>query len=158
MVLDEGYSAILPKAMSGLMKKHKLEAKDFAKVVASPPIDIRRHGKVVVGLGFGMEQIQEPFFQIQEPFFMTVGNTGTAMAMMMLVAALEDANPGDKILFANYGNGADAFLIEVTDAIKKKKVRDRRGTKGFLSSKRGEDWLRFSVHAGRRYPSPLYQR
>ncbi len=129
MVLDEGYSAILPKAMSGLMKKHKLEAKDFAKVVASPPIDIRRHGKVVVGLGFGMEQIQEPFF-------MTVGNTGTAMAMMMLVAALEDAEPGDKILFANYGNGADAFLIEVTDAIKKKKVRDRRGTKGFLSSKR----------------------
>ena len=127
MALDEGYSAILPEAMSGLMNKYNLTAKDLAKVVISSPIDIRRHGRAATSLGFDAAQVQEPFF-------MTVGNTGTALAMMMLVAALEEAKPGDKILFANYGNGADAFLIEVTKAIEK--ARDRRGIRGHLASKR----------------------
>ena len=35
----------------------------------------------------------------------------------MLRAALEDAQPGDRILFANYGDGADAFIFRVTDSI-----------------------------------------
>jgi hydroxymethylglutaryl-CoA synthase len=56
------------------------------------------------------------------------------MTLMMLVAALEDARPGDKILFANYGNGADAFVLEVTDVIES--ARDRRGMKAHLESKR----------------------
>ena len=38
---------------------------------------------------------------------------------MVLVAALEEAKPGDRILFANYGNGADAFVLQVTDQIEK---------------------------------------
>ena len=129
MALDEGYSAILPKAMSGLMNKHNLTAKDFTKAVFGPPIDIRRHGGVATSLGFDAAQVQEPLF-------MAVGNTGAAMAMMMLVAALEEAKPGDKILFANYGNGADAFLIKVTDEIEKERVRQQRGITGHLNSKR----------------------
>ena len=128
-MLDEGYSEQLPKAIEGLMKRCKLEAKDFAKLVLSSPMDVRRHGKVAVGAGFGMDQIQEPFF-------MTIGTCGAAMGMMMLVAALEEAKPGDKILLAQYGNGADAFLIQVTDEIKKKKAKDHRGIKGNVNSKR----------------------
>lgn len=128
-VLDEGYSQILPKAISGLLKKCKLEPKDFAKLVINPPMDVRRHGKAAVTAGFGMEQIQDPMF-------MTMGTCGSPMGMMMLVAALEEAKPGDKILLAQYGNGADALLIVVTDEIKKKKARDHHGVKGYMNSKR----------------------
>jgi 3-hydroxy-3-methylglutaryl CoA synthase len=65
--------------------------------------------------------------------FTTIGNTGAAYTLMMLVAAFEDANPGEKILVANYGDGADAFILTTTDAIKK--VKDRRGIKYHLPSK-----------------------
>jgi len=36
---------------------------------------------------------------------------------MMLVAALQEAKPGDKILVASYGNGSDAVFFEVTKDI-----------------------------------------
>jgi uncharacterized OB-fold protein len=63
----------------------------------------------------------------------------------MLVAALEDAKPGDKILLISYGNGSDALYFKVTDEIEK--VRDRRGIKGCLASKKPlpsyEKYIRF---------------
>ena len=52
---------------------------------------------------------------------------------MALVAALQDANPGDRILTVNYGDGSDAIALKVTDSIKK--LEDRRGIKGYLASK-----------------------
>jgi len=63
-----------------------------------------------------------------------VGNTGAAFALMMLVAALEEAKPGDRILLASYGDGADAFILEVTKQIKK--IKGRRGIKGYVASKK----------------------
>jgi len=127
MVLDEGYSAVLPEAISGLMSKYNLKPQDLAKVVYDSPTDFRRHARLARPLGFDAAQIQDPMF-------MTVGITGAALAMMMLVAALEEASPGDKIILASYGNGADAFLLEVTDGIKK--MGPRRGIKKHLASKR----------------------
>ncbi len=126
MVLDTGYSAILPEVISAVMNKCSLKASDFARAVYYAPLDVRAHTKLARKLGF------EPG-QVQDSMFMAVGNTGTALAMMMLVAALEEARVGDKILFASYGNGADAFVLQVTDAIER--VRGRRGIKAHLESK-----------------------
>ncbi len=127
MVLDSGYSSIMPEVISGLMKKCGLATNDFTKMVCDSPLDVRRHARLARELGFNESQVQDPMF-------LTVGNTGCALAMMMLVAALEEAKAGDKILFASYGNGADAFVLEVTPAIEK--VRDRRGIKNHLVSKK----------------------
>jgi uncharacterized OB-fold protein len=52
---------------------------------------------------------------------------------MTLVAALEEAKPGDNLLFASYGDGADAYALRVTDQIAK--VKNRRGIKRHLASK-----------------------
>ena len=127
MVLDEGYSRILPQAISELMRKCNLTAKDFTKVVYDAPTDVRRHMRVATQLGF------EPG-QVQDPMFMTVGNTGAALATMMLAAALEEAKPDNRILFASYGNGADAFILKVTKAIGK--LGERRAIRKHLESKR----------------------
>lgn len=129
MVLDEGYSKVLPDAISGLMRKCGLSPEDLTKVVFDPSGDVRRHGRAATALGFDSSQLQDPL-----SLFMSVGITGCAMAPMMLVSALEEAKPGDKILFAGYGNGADAFLLQVTDAIGK--LGERRGMKSHLESKR----------------------
>ena len=48
----------------------------------------------------------------------SIGNTGTAAVLMMLAFALDEARPGDVILAANYGDGADAFVLRVTENIK----------------------------------------
>ena len=127
MIYDKGYSLILPEAIKGLMKKYDASAGDFAKVVYNTTLEARRHGQVAKSLKFEPEQVQDPLFT-------TVGNTGSAQSLMILVAALEDAKPGDKILWASYGNGADAFILKVTDEIKK--LGERRGIRRHLESKR----------------------
>lgn len=124
-ILQYGYSEKLGIAVSALLKKTGLSAKDFAKVVYYAP-NARSHQRMIRQLKIEPEQVQAPMFD-------SIGNTGAAFAPMMLVAALEEAKPGDRILWANYGDGADAFILQVTDQIEK--VRDRRGIKHHLESK-----------------------
>jgi len=124
-ILQYGYSEKLGIAVSALLKKTGLSAKDFAKVVYYAP-NARSHQRMIRQLKIEPEQVQAPMFD-------SIGNTGAAFAPMMLVAALEEAKPGDRILWANYGDGADAFILQVTDQIEK--VRDRRGIKRHLESK-----------------------
>lgn len=124
-ILQYGYSEKLGMAVSALLKKTGLSAKDFAKVVYYAP-NARSHQRMIRQLNIEPEQVQAPMFD-------SIGNTGAAFAPMMLVAALEEAKPGDRILWANYGDGADAFILQVTDQIEK--VRDRRGIKHHLESK-----------------------
>jgi 3-hydroxy-3-methylglutaryl CoA synthase len=128
MVLDEGYSQTLPEAMSGVMKKTGLSPKDFTKVVFDPPGDARAHGRVAASLGFDPSQVQDIF-----GLLLNVGICGCATAPMLLVSALEQAEPGDRILFAGSGNGADAFVLQATNAIQK--LGERRGISQNLVSK-----------------------
>ena len=125
-ILTEGYTRNIKEAISGLMQQQGLKPQDISKAVFYAP-DSRRHSEIARSMGF------DPKVQVHDPMFKTVGNTGAAFALMMLVAALEEANPGDRILFANYGDGADAFILKVTAEIKKLKAR--RGIKGHLASR-----------------------
>jgi 3-hydroxy-3-methylglutaryl CoA synthase len=125
-IRDVGYSRFVPEAISGLLKKYKLSIKDFSRVMF-PSFYPREHAAIAKKLG------AEPN-QIQEPLFGTVGDTGAAFPLMMLVGALEDAKPGDKILVASYGSGSDALCLQVTGEIDN--VRDRRGIKKHLASKK----------------------
>ena len=124
-IRDEGYGKFIPEAISGLMNKYSMSPKDIAKVVY-PCLYIRSHADIGKSLGF------EPG-QIQEHMFTTIGNTGAAYTLMLLVAALEDAKPGDKIVVASYGNGSDAMLFEVTKEIEK--IKERKGIKKNLATK-----------------------
>ena len=136
-ILQHGYSDNVVQAVSGLLKKSGLAAKDFARVVLYAP-DARSHQRMVKRLKLEEGQVQDPMFGV-------LGNTGAAFAPMMLVAALEQAKAGDRILLANYGDGADAFVLQVTDQIEK--ARGRRGIMRHLESKMEivnyEKYLRF---------------
>jgi len=124
-IRDEGYTKFIPQAISGLLKKYELSVKDFAKVIY-PCLYPREHA--AIGRSLGLEPNQ-----IQQELLTTIGDTGTAHPLMMLVAVLEEAKPGDKILVASYGNGSDALFFEVTGEIEK--VSERRGIKKHLASK-----------------------
>lgn len=64
-----------------------------------------------------------------------VGFTGAAHALLMLAFALEEAGPGETILLAGYGDGADALLLKTTENVAG--ARGRRGVKGHLDRKQG---------------------
>jgi 3-hydroxy-3-methylglutaryl CoA synthase/uncharacterized OB-fold protein len=122
-----GYLDSVREAVSGLMRKTNLSPKDFAKVVFYSP-DARRYVELARRLGFDDKT------QLQDALFAVLGNTGTAFPLMLLIAALEEAKAGDRILLASYGNGSDAFVLKVTEQIEK--IRNRRGVKGHLASKK----------------------
>ncbi len=140
MIQDESYTPVLTEAITGLMKKAGLEPKDFTKVVVDCPGDPRGHAKLLASFGFETTQIQDPV-----NLFMNVGFCGCAHAPMLLVSALEDAKPGDRILFAGQGNGSDVFSMQVTDAIEK--LKPRKAIKKHLESKtmmgKYNDYLRW---------------
>jgi hydroxymethylglutaryl-CoA synthase len=125
-IREEGYAKFIPEAILGLLRKCGLEAKDLAKV-AYPCLNFREHAAIGKKLGFQPEQIQEPLFT-------AIGESGTASPLMLLVAMLEEAKPGDNILLTSYGNGAEALLFKVTDEIEK--VKDRKRLKKCLAFKK----------------------
>ncbi len=125
-IREESYLPYLQKAVSSLLEKHKLTAKDFAKAVIYAP-DTGMQRAIVSKLGL------DPKSQVQDLLFDKVGNTGAALVPMTLVGALEEAKPGDKILLASYGDGADAHALRVTEDIEK--IKERRGIKKHLESK-----------------------
>lgn len=121
---EEGYLKTVEKAVSELMRRHGLRAQDFAKVVFYAP-NLRAYRSIAGRLGFNSDQMQNALVG-------NVGNTGTAYALMLLVTALEEAKPGDKILLATYGDGSDVFILQATDHINK----GGRGATAYIQSKK----------------------
>ena len=125
-IITHGYLDNMQEAVDGLLGQHGLAPSDFSKAVLYAH-DGRRHQQLARRLNLDAKT------QIQDNMFTSVGNTGSAYTLMMLVGALEEAEPGQKMLVANYADGADAFILTTTDAIKN--ARDRRGIKYHLPSK-----------------------
>jgi hydroxymethylglutaryl-CoA synthase len=125
--MGEGYLKVVAEAVAGLLKKTGKAAKDFTKAALYAP-NARRGGELCKKIGLDPTAYSDPLFD-------TIGNTGAAAPLMLFVAMMEAAKAGDKILLASYGNGSDAFSFVVTEAIEKAKA-NRRGTKGFVGSKR----------------------
>ncbi|MBW1817583.1 MAG: hydroxymethylglutaryl-CoA synthase family protein [Deltaproteobacteria bacterium] len=132
-ILGEGYAAHIKEVVKGIMKKYDLRPDELSKVIFTAP-DGRSHNNLVKALGFDGDT------QVQDPLLANVGNCGAAHPLMMLAAALEDANPGDLLLLATYADGADAMLFKATGAIFEKV--NKHSMKSLLESK-----LMFSSYA-----------
>ncbi|MBT3366035.1 MAG: 3-hydroxy-3-methylglutaryl CoA synthase [Nitrospina sp.] len=109
-IRDLGFTQIIPEAVNGLLKKTGMEINDFSKVVYPCHYSVARK-KLNKMLGIAPEADQN---NLQK----NVGETGTPHALLMMIGALEDAKPGDKILVLSFGSGCDALVFEVTDNIK----------------------------------------
>jgi len=125
-VREEGYLKIIPEAALGLARKYNLQISDFAKIIIACPVAGALKALTKM---FGAQPEQ-----IQDNFVAKVGDTGSALSLMMLVAALEESNAGDKILVLSFGNGSDALYFEVTEEIDKVKPHIN-GIKGHLDRK-----------------------
>ena len=116
-IREAGYFKIIPEAINGLLTKCGLQINDITKVIY-PPLSIRDHRDLAKRLGLEPDQVQAHLIE-------SIGSTGSAHPLVMLIAALEEAQPGDKILVASFGSGSDALLFQVTEDIKKIKNRNK---------------------------------
>jgi hydroxymethylglutaryl-CoA synthase len=127
------YSAVTP-----FLEKNQVNCTDISKVAISVP-GSRGYLQVAKKLGFKQEQIQNPLYE-------HVGETGSAHAGMMLVAALEEAQPGEQILVIDFAEGTDMMLYQVTDQAAKRV--DGKGVKGYLPLKNNDlsysDYLKWN--------------
>ena len=124
--MDEGYVEVMTGSISSFLKTSGFAAKDFSKIALNSP-NQRQLRIVAQKLGFDEKK------QVQDTLHPAVGDTGSAMSLMNLVAVLEQAVPGEKILLAAYGNGCDAFILETTNYIKG--IKDRRCIARHLAAK-----------------------
>lgn len=122
-IRDVGYGSFIPQAVDGLCQKYGLSPADFDKVVY--PCYYGGARKKINGM------MQMDAEKVQDDMLGAVGDTGAAHPLLMMAAALETAQPGQKILLVSYGSGCDAMWFEVTENIGK--VRDGRGVSRWLA-------------------------
>ena len=106
---QHGYMDEMSRVIKAVLSKAGLSAVQISKAVFTTS-GMQNGNSLGKKLGFTPEQIQKAFME-------EIGYCGTAQPFLMLGAALATSNPGDKILLAAYGNGADAYVLTVTEEI-----------------------------------------
>jgi 3-hydroxy-3-methylglutaryl CoA synthase len=111
------YIQSITKAMSELLKRNNLNPEDIggAAYYYNNP---RLHGRIAKMMKFAGGVAQNSvFFQL--------GDLGTPMPFILLISALRRPKPDAKIVFAGFGDGADAILLQVRDKSLLKTVNKR---------------------------------
>jgi len=133
-IIENGYMNSLSHVINEILDTASMQPSDFSKIILPAP-GMREYLRLAKKLGFDQEQVQNPLL-------MEVGDCGTAHTMLLLAAALENARPGDSLLLANYGNGADAMILTVTEEVKK--IQNNLLVQNLLSNRRSfPDYNRF---------------
>ena len=109
-VREEGYGKIIPEAINRLLSKLGISMDEVDRVVY-PCFIKRQHGRIARIIGATPEKVADNLHEV-------CGETGTAHPLVMLVHALEEAQPGECILVAGFGQGCDALCFEVTENIR----------------------------------------
>jgi 3-hydroxy-3-methylglutaryl CoA synthase len=124
--MEAGYLGVMVRSVSAALAAQGLTAADVAQVALNSP-NARQLKSLGQKLGFDEKT------QVNDVLHASVGDTGCAMALMSLVAALERAGSGETILLASYGNGCDVAIFETTEHMGS--LGGRRGVQKHLASK-----------------------
>jgi len=138
-IKDEGYLKIAPKAIKGLLEKTGVSGDKIARFIMPCPMG-RVAAQIAGKLGIGPDKVTDNMHAV-------CGDTATAHPLVMLVSALENASPGDKLVVASFGQGCTAMLFEVTENISL--MKNKCGIKGSLADKKPEgNYIKFLSHRG----------
>jgi hydroxymethylglutaryl-CoA synthase len=138
-VRDEGYAKLLAGAIKTALGKFDVASSAIDK--AAIAVSVKGVPESVAkAAGIRPEAVSDALGSV-------LGDAGTAHPLLMLIAALETAKPGDKILVASFGQGADILLFEATEALAQ--LPRRQGVAGHLARRREDrNYLRFLFHRG----------
>lgn len=108
-VREEGYLKLIPELIARVLADAEVKVDEVDQLcvpVSLPRVD----AAVAKTVGLKPEAVCDNLFE-------GCGDSGAAHSLLMLVHSLETAKPGEKILVVGFGQGGDALLFEVTDAI-----------------------------------------
>jgi 3-hydroxy-3-methylglutaryl CoA synthase/NAD(P)-dependent dehydrogenase (short-subunit alcohol dehydrogenase family) len=128
-IRDEGYAKIIPQAINGLLEKSHLAIGDVSKLVF-PCFFKRTRSQIARAIGADPAIVLDNMHEV-------CGETGTAHPLLMLAHALEDVQPGERILVAGFGQGCDVLCFQVTESIHE--LPARLGATGSLENKKSVD-------------------
>ena len=128
-VRDEGYSKLVPEAVTAALKEAGVapaEVKHF--ILASPLKNVS--APIIKKLGIAPEAEADSLDE-------NCGYAGAAHGLLMLAHTLEKAAPGEIIVLVGFGQGVDALVLKTTDAIRA--FQPRRGVSGALADAQSHD-------------------
>ena len=128
-IRDEGYLKIIPAAADKALHAASVDA---AKVnhFCFPAAMARVGGMLAKKMGMPAESVRD---NLQG----TLGEAGSAHPLVMLAHALEEAKAGEIIVVVGFGQGCDALVFEVTDAIAD--AKPTHGISGYMARRRADD-------------------
>jgi hydroxymethylglutaryl-CoA synthase len=133
-IRDEGYLKTVPRVIGAVLDQAGItpgEVTSFCLGSILPRVD------QAVAIRAGL-----PEASVRDALATGCGHTGAAHPILMLVSALESAHPGDRILVVGFGQGVDAMLFEVCDAIVEYQRR-RTGVSRWLTQRSSCSYVRY---------------
>lgn len=128
-IRDEGYLKLVPPVIAGALAEAGLKPQDIAHFCL--PCTLPRVAQAIAKQAGLAESSLRPNLDG------LCGDTGAAHPLVMLVHALQEAKPGERILVASFGNGTDALVFEATADLPAMQ-RARRGILGSLKRRKEE--------------------
>jgi 3-hydroxy-3-methylglutaryl CoA synthase len=116
-----GYSRVIRRSVEGYLKKYGCKAEDFVYVALSQP-DGQMPLSVSKEIGFSEEQVEPGLIATE------IGDCGSASSALSLVAILDQAKPGQRILMISYGFGAGCDVLGIKTTNLLEETRKRRAT------------------------------
>ncbi len=138
-VRDEGIVKLVPPAIRKALEVSGISASDIT-YFCFPSTFSGMAASLAKAVGIAPEAVRDNLA-------LTLGEAGCAHGPLMLAHALEQAKPGEVILVAQFGQGAEALVFRVGDGAETS--RPARGVTGALADRKDEDnYLKFLTFNG----------
>ena len=128
-IRDEGYLKIVPRTVQAALQQAAVTPADIKHFIMPSPfkgIASALAKKLELPAGCEADALEE-----------NCGYTGAAHGLLMLCNVLEKAQAGELILLVGFGQGCDALVLRVTDAISD--FKPVRGVSGALADAQSHD-------------------
>lgn len=125
-VRDEGITKLVPRAVKAALAEAKIDAAQIDHFIY-PTTFQKMDQQLAKACGVRAEAVADSLAS-------RVGDTGLSHGLLLLAHVLEHAEPGQHILLAQFGSGAQAMVFRVTDEIR-----------SFSPAKGVSEWIRRGV-------------
>lgn len=132
-IRDEGLGAVIPDAIGELLTAKNVSPDAVKRLVLNAPAFVRKKVAGLAGLSAA---------SIDSALDDAVGDTGCVSALLGLAEALENANSGDLVLLATFGQGVDVQLFRVIRPL------DATLAPAIDRGREDDNYLRFLSHRG----------